>query len=280
MASYFMLLIDTSGRSRDAQPVQHVGHQLLEAHVLHAGHAFGALEVGRRGRRRPGACARCRPGTWSPRPAPGLPCGCRRSGRRRPAAPLDAFLDGVRQVGPAGADVGAEHVRAVALVVHAAGVSVDLGSASARHVAEDIDRLAADRRQEDLRGRAASPARGTCRRSPRTARGAGPSRCMPKRARRRRAGTRPARPPPWSPGPRTAGSRAPQTTGGAGWPPWLGCVFSLMCAMSFPVLRERESEEAYSGPMTKGRRPHGPAKACLRRHSRTVPQDHTPMPRL
>ena len=33
---------------RDAEPVQHVGHQLLEAHVLHAGDAFGALEVGGR----------------------------------------------------------------------------------------------------------------------------------------------------------------------------------------------------------------------------------------
>ena len=30
----------------DAEPVDHVGHQLLEARVLHAGDAFGALEVG------------------------------------------------------------------------------------------------------------------------------------------------------------------------------------------------------------------------------------------
>src|SRR5688572_12829399 len=29
----------------DAEPVQHVGHQFLEAHVLHAGDAFGAQEV-------------------------------------------------------------------------------------------------------------------------------------------------------------------------------------------------------------------------------------------
>ena len=33
---------------RDAEPVHHVGHQLLEARVLHAGDAFGALEIGRR----------------------------------------------------------------------------------------------------------------------------------------------------------------------------------------------------------------------------------------
>ena len=32
----------------DAEPVQHVRHQLLEARVLHAGDAFGALEIGRR----------------------------------------------------------------------------------------------------------------------------------------------------------------------------------------------------------------------------------------
>jgi hypothetical protein len=30
----------------DAEPVQHVGHELLEAGVLDAGHAFGALEIG------------------------------------------------------------------------------------------------------------------------------------------------------------------------------------------------------------------------------------------
>ena len=41
-----MLLIDTRRwMLADAQPVQHVGHQLLEAHVLHAGHALGAREV-------------------------------------------------------------------------------------------------------------------------------------------------------------------------------------------------------------------------------------------
>src|SRR5262249_10139096 len=33
----------------DAEPVQHVGHELLEARVLHAGDAFRALEIGRGG---------------------------------------------------------------------------------------------------------------------------------------------------------------------------------------------------------------------------------------
>src|SRR5690606_33409808 len=32
--------------ARDAEPVQHVGHQFLEAHILHAGDAFRALEIG------------------------------------------------------------------------------------------------------------------------------------------------------------------------------------------------------------------------------------------
>src|SRR5689334_21763443 len=38
---------DEAVDARDAQPMQHVGHQLLEAHVLQAGDAFGALEISR-----------------------------------------------------------------------------------------------------------------------------------------------------------------------------------------------------------------------------------------
>ena len=62
---------------------------------------------------------------------------------------LDADLDAVREIGPAGADVGAEHVGAVALVVEAAG-DLRLRLAELRHVAEEIDRGAADRRQEQF----------------------------------------------------------------------------------------------------------------------------------
>ena len=61
----------------------------------------------------------------------------------------DALLDGVREVGPAGADVGAEHVGAVAFVVHAGG-EFDLGIRQVGRVAEDVDGLPADRRQEHL----------------------------------------------------------------------------------------------------------------------------------
>ena len=59
----------------------------------------------------------------------------------------DALLDRVRQVRPARADVGAEHVGAVALVVHARGER-DVGIGEIARIAEHVDGLAADRRQE------------------------------------------------------------------------------------------------------------------------------------
>ena len=123
MASYFMLLIDTRRWIlRDAQPVQHVGHQLLEAHVLHAGHALGAGEVLVGGVAAHLALARVvdqELGHLAERAA--FLAGV---GDQADAAALraqDALLDRVREVGAAGADVGAEHVRAVAFVVHARG---------------------------------------------------------------------------------------------------------------------------------------------------------------
>ena len=106
----------------DAQPVQHVGHQLLEAHVLHAGHAFGAGEVlvGRVAALL--ALARVvdqELGHLAERAA--LLAGVGDQADAAALRALDAFLDRVREVRPAGADVGAEHVGAVALVVHARG---------------------------------------------------------------------------------------------------------------------------------------------------------------
>ncbi len=69
----------------------------------------------------------------------------------RPAPPFCAsriaLLDAVNEIRPAGADVGAEHVGAVALVVHAAGERAALVPHAAR-IAEDVERDAADRRQE------------------------------------------------------------------------------------------------------------------------------------
>src|SRR6185503_9911125 len=93
-----------------------------ESRVLHAGNALGALEILRR------------------RIAALLALACVVDQEFRDLAQRAAFLavvdddaepaglpgarallDSVKQVGPAGANVGAEHVRAVALVVHAAG---------------------------------------------------------------------------------------------------------------------------------------------------------------
>ena len=62
---------------------------------------------------------------------------------------LYANFDAVCEVGPAGADVGAEHVRAVALVVHASRQR-DRGIRQIVRIAEHVNRLASDRRQKDL----------------------------------------------------------------------------------------------------------------------------------
>ena len=136
---------------RDAEPVQHVGHQLLEAHVLHAGHALGAQEVvGRRGRRPAGACARCRRGTWSPRRARGLPCGSRRRARRRRAcAPrMHSSIACVRY----GRQVQMSEPK-TSEPLHSSctrAVSVTVGIGEVARIAEDVHRLPADRRQEHL----------------------------------------------------------------------------------------------------------------------------------
>src|SRR5437764_564309 len=50
---------------------------------------------------------------------------------------LDAFLDAVNEIGPAGADVGTEHIRAVALVMHAAGERAPLVR-HGRGIAENV----------------------------------------------------------------------------------------------------------------------------------------------
>jgi hypothetical protein len=156
IASNFMLLIDTSRWIfLDAQPVEDVGHQLLEAHVLHAGHALGAREilVGRVAAHL--ALARVvdqELGHLAERAA-----FLARVGDEAHAAALralDALFDGVREVGAAGADVGAEHVRAVALVVDARG-EFHLGVGQVARVAEDVDASARRWAAGTPRGRSA-----------------------------------------------------------------------------------------------------------------------------
>src|SRR3984893_3460974 len=103
----------------DAEPVENVRHQLLEAHVLHAGDAFGAAEIA------VGGVAAGLPlagvvdeelGDLAQRPPlfavvdddpdPALLSG------------LDADFDAVHEIRPARADIGAEDIRAVALVMN------------------------------------------------------------------------------------------------------------------------------------------------------------------
>ena len=102
--------------------MQHVGHQLLESEIGDAGDALGALEIGigaiaaglalaRVVDQELGDLAECPAflAVIDDQAGPALLCG------------LDADLDAVSQIGPAGADVRAEDVGSVALVVHPAG---------------------------------------------------------------------------------------------------------------------------------------------------------------
>src|SRR6202040_2696012 len=104
------------------EPVDHVGHELLEPRVLDAGDAFRALEIRRCGI------------------APGLPLArivdqelgdlAERTSflaivddDPEPAglSPARAFLDAVNQIGTTGADIGTENVWPVAFVMYPAG---------------------------------------------------------------------------------------------------------------------------------------------------------------
>ncbi len=128
--------------------MEHVRHQLLEAGVLDPGDALGALEVGgglvAAGLALAGVVDQ-ELGHFAERPA-----FLAVVGDQADAAGLGlahALLDAVGQVGPAGADVGAEDVRAVALVVHPAGQRI-ARVADALRGAEDIEGDAADGGQE------------------------------------------------------------------------------------------------------------------------------------
>src|SRR5205807_10625740 len=123
---------------------------LLKPHVAHAGDAFGALEIA----------------GWAVAALLGL-AGvvdqelgdlAERAALLAIVDPepdaarlrhLDGDLDAVGEIGPAGADVGAEHVGAVALVVNAAGQR-SAAVAELCRIAEAVDRGAADRRQKYL----------------------------------------------------------------------------------------------------------------------------------
>src|SRR5215831_1379357 len=131
-----------------AEPMDRIGHQLLEPGVLHSGYAFGALEIGRRLIAALLALARIvdeELGDLAKRAAlfAIIDDNSEPAGLGRPRA----FLDAVNQVGAAGADVGAEYVGTVAFIMDSAG---DLGTRIGKFldVAEQVDGGAADRRQK------------------------------------------------------------------------------------------------------------------------------------
>src|SRR5277367_6414719 len=109
---------DPTVDAANAEPVEDVRHQLLEAHVLHAGDALGAAEIG------VGAVAAL---LTLPRVVDEELGDLAESAAllavidddADPALlrGLDADLDAVHQIGPASANIRAEDVRAVALVM-------------------------------------------------------------------------------------------------------------------------------------------------------------------
>jgi hypothetical protein len=107
--------------SPQAKPMDHVRHELLEPGVLHSGHAFRALKIGRRGVATLLALTRIvnkelrnlakRAALLSVIDDHAKPARLRRS---------RTFFDSVDQIRPTGTDVGAKDVRPVALVMHTA----------------------------------------------------------------------------------------------------------------------------------------------------------------
>src|SRR5262249_21423888 len=116
---------DEAINAGEAQPVDHVRHQLLKSRVLYAGDAFCALEIGSSSI----AILLALAGIVDQEFGDLAKCAAFLAIVHDDAEPTglpgaNAFLDAVYQVGTAGADVGAEHVRSVALIMHAAS---DLG---------------------------------------------------------------------------------------------------------------------------------------------------------
>mmetsp|Transcript_51127 Transcript_51127/g.122994 ORF Transcript_51127/g.122994 Transcript_51127/m.122994 type:complete len:429 (-) Transcript_51127:1632-2918(-) len=135
---------------RHTEPVQDVWHENLESRVRHARHLLCAVEI----LRGPVAaflalahvvdevlCHLSQGAALLPE--------VNANSCSSPLGTLDALLDGVRQVRPASADVGAEHVAAIALIVHAAGELHGLVG-DLLGVAPDVYCHATNERQEQL----------------------------------------------------------------------------------------------------------------------------------
>src|SRR5580692_9571382 len=102
--------------------MQHIGHELLETRVLYARDALGAREIGGRlvtaGLALAGVVDQ-KLGHFTECP-PFLAVIDNESGATT-LGPADAFLDAMREIRTAGADVRTEDVRSVALVVNPTG---------------------------------------------------------------------------------------------------------------------------------------------------------------
>src|SRR5712671_2362022 len=141
---------DPAVDAADPEPMEDIRHQLLKPHVLHAGDAFGAAEIGVGPIAAQltltsvvdeefGDLAKRSPllAVVDDDPDPALLRG------------LDADFYPVHEIRAARADIRAEDIRAVALVVNAAGdYRVRFGDPL--DITKEIDRRAADRRQQDL----------------------------------------------------------------------------------------------------------------------------------
>src|SRR5215472_968548 len=139
---------DPAVDAADAEPMEDVRHQLLKAHILRAGDAFGPAEIGIG----PIAAELALAGVVDKEfrdlaQRPPLLAVVNDDPNAALLRRLDAHLDAVHEIGAAGAYVGAENIRAVALVVNAArDHRVRVGKAL--DLAEEINGRAADRRQQ------------------------------------------------------------------------------------------------------------------------------------
>src|SRR6266567_1895958 len=130
--------------------MEDIGHQLLKAHVLHAGHTFRAAEIGVG----PIAAQLAFAGVVDKEfgdLAKRSPLLAVVDDDADPALlrSLDTDFDTVDEIRAARADVRAKDIRAVALVMNAAGNhGVRIGNPL--DITEEIDGRAADRRQQDL----------------------------------------------------------------------------------------------------------------------------------
>src|SRR5581483_3574060 len=133
-----------------AEPMQHVGHELLKTGILHPGHTFGAREI-RRGLV-PAWLALARVVDQELGHLPQCPPLLAVIDDEAGAAGLrlsDTLLDAVGEVWPTSADVGPEHIRAVALIMDPAR-QWTRRIVDGCGVTKNIQRHAPDGRQENV----------------------------------------------------------------------------------------------------------------------------------